>query len=244
MISQKQVVGFRESRTNRVTRLVLPKLSTLQLLALAAVVGALCATSLFDWSFVTGQDAFWQFPMGTITSSQFDMAAVLTAYFYYVQSSWHLPLFYVSTLGTPAGTNIMFMDAVPIVALAGKLVHSITGTLPNLFGAYLFLCFALPGVAMTLVLIAAKTRYPLASIICAIFANTMPALLWRWGHIALESQFLLIGALALYLFSLRNRAWHGVAGAWVAYLVLVTSRPFISSRWLALFGFARSSSGV
>ena len=89
----------------------------------------------------------------------------------------------------------------------------------NLYGAYLFLCFALPGV-MTLVLIAAKTPYALAAIIGAIFANAMLALLWRWGHLALEAHFLLIGALALYLFSLKKSAWRGLATSWIAWLAL------------------------
>ena len=32
------------------------------------------------------------------------------------------------------------------------------------------------------------------------FANAMPALLWRWGHIASGSHYLLIGTLALTSF--------------------------------------------
>jgi hypothetical protein len=199
-------------------RLVLLELPAGQLLILAAAVGLSWAASLFDWSFVIGGHAFWLFPKGIITGSQNDMAQVLTSYFYYVQSPWHLPLFYVSALGTPSGTNIILMDAVPVVALAGKLIRSLTGTMPNLIGAYLFLCFTLPGVMMTLVLIVAKIRYALATIVGAVFANTMPALLWQWGHIALEAHFLLIGALALYLFSLRKNSWSSLAGAWIIYL--------------------------
>ena len=201
-------------------RLVLLELPAGPLLVLAAAVGVSWAASLFDWSFVLGEDAFWRFPKGTITHSQYDMAQVVTAYFYYMQSNWHLPLFYVSTLGAPAGTNIIFTDAVPVVALAGKLIHSTTGTMPNLLGAYLFLCFALPGVMMTLVLIAAEIPYALAATVGAIFANAMPALLYRWGHIALESHFLLIGALALYLFSLKKSAWRRLATSWIAWLAL------------------------
>ncbi len=200
--------------------LVLLELQAGQLLVLASAVGALWAASLFDWSFVIGRHAFWQFPKGTIGGSWNDMVQVLVAYFYYVQSSWHLPLFYVSALGTPAGVNVVFMDVVPIVALAGKLIRNFTGATVNLYGPYLFLCFALPGVMMTLVLIAARIRCAFAPIIGAIFANTMPALLWQWGHIALQSHFLLIGALALYLFSLKKSAWRGVASAWIAWLAL------------------------
>ena len=82
-------------------------------------------------------------------------------YLYFIQSPWHLPLFYVSALGTPAGTNVIFMDVVPIVALIGKPIHSLTGATVNLYGGYLFVCFVLPGVMMTLVLIAARIHYAL-----------------------------------------------------------------------------------
>jgi Family of unknown function (DUF6311) len=208
---------FLVHQLNRLWRL---KLAPWQLLMLAFAIGALWAASLFDWNFVLGRDAFWQFPKGSVGSSGADMAQVLVAYLYYVQSPWHFPLFYVPTLGTPAGTNILFMDAVPVVALTGKLIHNFTGGTVNLYGAYLFLCFALPGVIMTLVLIAAKIPYALAASIGAIFANAMPALLWQWGHIALESHFLLIGALALYLFSLKQSAWRGLATCWIVWLAL------------------------
>jgi hypothetical protein len=142
------------------------------------------------------------------------------AYLYYVQSPWQLPLFYVSALGIPTGTNIIFTDVVPVVALVGKLIHSLTGAIVNPYGGFLFLCFVLPGVMMTLVLIATRTRYALAAVIGAIFADAMPALLWRWGDIALEAQFLLIGALVLYLYSLRIARWDGLAAAWIAYLAV------------------------
>jgi hypothetical protein len=220
MISENQASRPIESMTQRLARLVFVELPPAQLLALAAAVGSVWAASLFDRSFVTGGSAFWQFPKGTINGSEYDMAQVLVGYLYFVQSPWHLPLFHISTLGAPAGTNVIFMDVVPIVALAGKLIHSFTGTTVNLYGTYSFLCFSLPGVMITLVLIAAKTRYALAVIIGAIFANAMPALLFQWGHIALGAHFSLIGALALYLFSLQQRAWRGLTGTWVAYLAL------------------------
>ena len=199
---------------------MLIELPAWQLLLLAAAVGAIWAASLFDWSFVTGRHAFWQFPKGTIGGGDYDMAQVIIGYLYYVQSPWQLPLFYVSALGTPGGTNVIFTDVVPIIALIGKLVHSLTGAIINLYGPYLFLCFALPGVMMTLVLIAARIRYALGAVIAAIFANAMPALLWRWGHIALEAHYLIIGALAVYLFSLHRRNWRGLATAWIPYLTL------------------------
>jgi hypothetical protein len=220
MLRGKGTVLCKGSFILRLGRLLLLELPISRLLGLASAMGVLWAASIFDRSFVTAQHAFWQLPQGTIGGSQDDMASSLAAYLYYVQSPWQLPLFHVSALGTPTGTNVMFTDVVPIIALIGKLVHSVTGATVNFYGAFLFLCFALPGVMMTLVLIAARIRYALAVAIAGIFADTMPALLWRWGHIALEAHFLLIGALALYLFSLKKPAWRGVASVWIGYLLL------------------------
>jgi hypothetical protein len=220
MTSEKQSTRSAESLAQRLIWVILVKLPIWQLLVLTAAVGAIWAATLFDWNFVTGRSAFWQFPRGTIGYSGNDMAAALASYLFFVQNPWHLPLFYVSALGAPTGVNVIFTDLVPIVALVGKLIHSLTGTTTNLYGVYLSICFALPGVMMTLVLIAANIRYALAAIIAAIFANTTPALLWRWGHISLESQFLLVGALAIYLLSLRRSSWRGLGVAWIAYLVL------------------------
>jgi hypothetical protein len=202
----------------RVGRIVLVELPAWQLLVLAAAVGAVWAASLFDWSFVAGRSTFWRFPSGPI--GKYDLATGFVGYLYYVQSPWRLPLFYVSALGTPAGTNIIFLDVVPIVALVGKLIYSVTGTTTNLYGPFFFLCFALPGVMMTLVLIAAGIRYGLAAIIAAIFANATSGLLWQWGHTALVAQFLPVGALALYLLSLKAGAWRRLMVAWIAYLIL------------------------
>src|ERR1700730_1291471 len=200
---------------------MLVKLQYWRLLVLAGAVGAFWAVSIFDWRFVTGRSAFWQFPHGTIPYSGNDMAQVLVGYLYYVQSPWHLPLFYVSALRAPTGINVIYTDPVPILALIGKLIHSLTGVTTNLYGAYFFLCFALPGIMMTLILTEARVRYALAAIIAAIFANATPALLWRWGHIALEAHFLIIGALALYLSSLHECSRRRVTAGWIAYLALV-----------------------
>jgi hypothetical protein len=219
MISQDQTVIRRGAWASHARSILLMELPAWQLLILAAAVGALWAASLFDWDFVVGRDAFWRFPQGTIGGAENDLAAPLAAYFYYVQSPWHLPLFYISALDAPSGVNAIYTDFVPIVALIGKIIHSLTGAVVNLYGGYFFLCFSLSGVMMTLVLIAAKVRSALATVIGAVFADTAPILLWRWGHGALVPQYLLICALALYLFSLEKRGWRRVILGWLSLLI-------------------------
>ncbi len=68
---------------------------------------------------MVGRAAFWRFPQGTIGGAENDLAAPLAAYFYHVQSPWHLPLFYISALDAPSGVNAIYTDFVPIVALIG-----------------------------------------------------------------------------------------------------------------------------
>src|ERR1700740_2494828 len=93
VIGVKQAARPVESLSKLVGRFVLLELPIWQLLALAAVVGAIWSASIFDLGFLIGQDAFWQFPIGTIGLSQNDMAQVLVGYIYYVQSPWHLHTF-------------------------------------------------------------------------------------------------------------------------------------------------------
>ena len=97
MIREKRAISPIESLAQRFGHAVLAELPAWQLLVLAAIVGVIWAASLFDWGFLSGQHAFWRFPMGI------DMQLVLAAYSYYVQSPWQLPLFYVSALGGPVG---------------------------------------------------------------------------------------------------------------------------------------------
>jgi hypothetical protein len=75
---------------------------------------------------------------------------------------------------------------------------------------------------MALVLIAARVYYGLAAVLGAIFASSTPAMLWRGGlgHVPLQAHYLLIGALALYLFSLKKPAGRALAATWVGYLIL------------------------
>lgn len=219
MIGETQSATAMRNWARHFERVLLMEAPAWQLLIIAAVVGALWAASLFDWSFIAGRHLVWPFIEGGAKGWQLDMGQHLQGYLYYVQGPWDLPLFYVPALRAPPGTNVLFLDVVPIVALVGKLVHTFTGVTINLYGAYIFLCYVLPGVMMALVLIAAKVRYALAAIIAAIFANSMPALLMRWG-IPHAGQFLLIGALAFYLFFLKERGWRGLAAVWIGWLVL------------------------
>src|SRR5215472_16065740 len=69
----------------RVQHIVLAELPAWQLIALAALVGVIWALSIFNWSFITGRNIWWQSPHVVGGALNPDIAQVLVGYFYYVQ---------------------------------------------------------------------------------------------------------------------------------------------------------------
>jgi hypothetical protein len=220
-----------------VCRLALARRPLWLLLAISAALGVLNAASLLPWGLVTGESHFWDFPHGIFPASDFDMATVLVGYRYFVHAAWQIPLLQAPLLD--GGTNIFWLDAGPWLALLGKAIFTLTGRFVIIYGPYLFLCFALPGVMMTLLLTQLGQKNLLAVLAGTILANATPYLLFRWGHIALCSHFLIIAALALYVWSRRGPFDWRTAGAWTVFLAFAALTniylfTMVAGIWLAL----------
>ena len=183
-------------------------------------IGAAHALFMLPVGLVLGTSDFWRFPHGIIGGSENDMAQVLTGQLFLQQGPWAWPLLHVPDLGFPAGTNIFWLDAVPIVALIAKLLASVVQGPLNLLGLDLFACLVLPGIAMTGVVWVAGHRHLIAAVTASALADAAPTLLYRWGHIPLMAHYLIIAALGLYLLSLQRPRMPGVCLAWIALLVV------------------------
>lgn len=205
------------------------------LFALSGAIGLVQSFSLLPISLIAGTGSFWSFPEGTIPNSMNDMAAALVGYTYLQHAPWSIPLLYAPQLGIPTGINVFWLDAVPWVDLVGKAIFSLFGTSPNLLGVHLFLSLALPGVAMTAVLSAAGERSLLAVGAGAIFADSAPWLLFRWGHIADFAQYLLIGSLALYVVALRSPRFRYLQKLWLGLLVFTLLTNIYLTAMVAIF---------
>jgi hypothetical protein len=190
------------------------------LLISSFILGVAHASLMFPVPVVLGTAPFWEFPVGTIPGGRIDLAQQLTGYLFLVQAPWGLPLLHVPNLVPPAGYNAFWLDPVPWLGLAGKTIHSITGWTPNLFGAFAFLSFALPGVAMTLLFWTTGRATLLHAVAGSILVNAMPLLLFEWGHNALCAQFLIILALTLYLWTQREPNDRRVTYCWIALLAV------------------------
>jgi hypothetical protein len=205
------------------SRLLLWLYAPRRFLTLALVglgIGATHALVTLPVGLILGTSDFWRFPHGMVGGSENDMAQVLTGQLFLQQSPWAWPLLQAPDLGFPAGTNLFWIDAVPIVALLAKLLDSIFHGPLNLLGFDLFACLVLPGIALTGVVWVAGHRHLLAAITASALADAAPPLLYRWGHIPLMAQFLIIAALGLYLLSLQRPRASRLRFAWLALLAL------------------------
>jgi hypothetical protein len=191
---------------------------TLALVSLG--IGAAHALVTLPIGLILGTSDFWIFPRGMVGGSENDMAQVLTGQLFLQQGPWAWPLLQVPDLGFPGGTNLFWIDAVSIVALLAKLLDSVVHGPLNLLGFDLFACLVLPGIALTWLVWVAGHRHLLAAITASALADAAPPLLYRWGHIPLMAQYLIIAALGLYLLNLQRPRAPRVRVAWLALLAL------------------------
>lgn len=221
------------------------------LLGCSLAVACLFCLWLFDIHFLLGTSEFWTNPRGIIGHGWADPSTALSGYLYFQRDTWHLPLLHVSKLGTPAGTNIIFTDSIPLVALAGRLLFRATGTPINLYGIWTAFCFIASAMSLTGLIVALGQRNFAAAAMATVAGLCMPALLARWGHMSMMAQFEIPLALIFYLRNRHcNQAWrlfaqaaalmllalwtHTYLFAMVAAIVFATIAQAASNRTLAI----------
>src|SRR5262245_42958098 len=92
--------------------------------ALALVVGVASYLALAPPGHFFGTGGEYAHPSG-------DLAQGMTAAYAYIDDAWRWPLFETERIAWPAGANIVYMDGIPIAALAFKVIGSITGVRIN-----------------------------------------------------------------------------------------------------------------
>jgi hypothetical protein len=167
-----------------------------------AVAGIFCLC-IFDPGFLLGTSSFWKNPRGLNEHGWADISTALSGYLYFARDTWQLPLFQAEKLGAPGGTNIIFTDSIPWVALAGRLVFRATGTVVNLYGLWTAFCFIASAVTMTALTARLGQRNLAAAAMATVTGLCMPALLARWGHMSMMAQFEIALALIFYLYNQR-----------------------------------------
>jgi hypothetical protein len=176
----------------------------LLLVGCGVMIAVVYVLATFDSSFLLGSGPFWANPRGpwlmdpNDSIDSVDVLATRMAYTAFLHAPWSLPLFYVADLGAPAGSSVILVDAVPIVALLGKSLLWATGVTINPYGLWIAACFVLTAMFAVLLLMQLGQRSLLAAITASLLAISMPVLLYRFGHLSLLGQFVVVGALWLY----------------------------------------------
>ncbi len=221
--------SFAPPRRSLVSRLVDSldrERTTIFLLICSVLVSATYLATIFEPEYILGHGPFWDNPRGPwlMDSADIDESAdILDAqigYLGFLATPWHVPVFFVPNLGAPSGTNIIFLDSVPVAALLGKLASGLAGNQLNPYGVWVAACFVLSAVCAVLLVIELGQRSLLAAAAASVLALSAPTLLHRFGHLALMGHFVVIGALLLYFVDRRAALSWKLTARWAGWLSL------------------------
>ncbi len=193
-------------------------------LGIAFAVSVVICLTIFPLNFMTGTAAYWTYPHGIVRWSWADMSTALSGALFFQQDHWQLPLFHVGRLGAPAGTTVILTDSVPVVCVLSRFAFHIGAHPVNPFGIWTVFCYIANAVSLTWLVWLLGGRGIPAAVASAVAGVCMPALLYRFGHLALLGHFEIVLALAAYILAVRGRNGFTVAllaGA-IAWLALWT----------------------
>jgi hypothetical protein len=163
---------------------------------IACVIGLVYACDLLTIPVAFGESDYWLFPAG-VAGGAIDMKTAMSGYFWAAQDGWRWPLFAIARANAPAGTNAALLDPVPILALAAKILHSITGETFDLMPFWVTAVFALNAAALTALVRALGQKTLLAAGVAAAIAALMPIVHFRFGHLGHSAHWIFVFALAI-----------------------------------------------
>ena len=165
---------------------------------------------------------------------QYDAAMNVYGQRYFTKEPWHWPLLLVRKLGSPEGTNVGFMDGIPLAEIVVKIFRRFLP--PDFHSVYLWLalCWVLQPIAAVFALRSAGERRLLPNLAVAVIAVSMPTLLFRFVHSALCSHFLILIALGLYFQMVRSAKLGAILWADGLMLVALLVNPYIMEMVLAV----------
>jgi hypothetical protein len=193
--------------------------------AISLSIGAALCLYVFGLDFVLGRGDYWSYPSG-------DAAMQLGGFRYFVHDSWHFPLLRTTFIDPPTGLNVLFVDAIPLVALPCKLLAPIIGTNFNPFGLWMLACYALQAYFASRLVRTLGHRALFATLIACGFALTCHAFLGRFVHQDLNAQFLLLWAFTVYFARPMERGFRAWAAVLTAALLV---HPYLFAMTIAVF---------
>lgn len=186
-----QLEGMIAPRVATVRRWLLRDAPACVVLGVAGLIGAVTALRAFGLSYVLGNGPFWSWPAG-------DAAMMLTGWNYFIHDQWHWPLALTLGRDPPQGINLLYLDAIPVVAFVGKLLRPILGTEWHPYGLWHGLLYVLQAIFAALVARRLGLRSLASGVSLALLALSTHVFLLRFYHEGLNGHFVLLWALLSY----------------------------------------------
>jgi hypothetical protein len=193
---------------------------------LSCLLGALLAIALFGADFILPEAGLDWRPSG-------DAAQHVIAQRHFLADAWRWPPLNIGTLG---GANLAFLDGIPALALAMKLLAPLLPAGFHGIGLFYVLAWVLQPVAAVFALRGFGVRGLLPALALGLMAASMPAFIMRFGHAALCGHFVLLFALGLYARLLRAPRWWGAAIPFQILALLI--HPYLALMSLAVLAAA------
>jgi hypothetical protein len=154
-------------------------------------------------SFLLGRSGYWELQIN-------DVSTYITGLRFYIRDKWHFPIFDVSGLNYPEGTNIIFTDSLPLMALLSKLLYKATGIEWNYFGFWFLISNICYGISIILFLDSVRIRSYFIGVVSLLLGFSSFVYVRRISHIALFSHFIILLSLSFYFYSTRKEYFRRV----------------------------------
>jgi putative flippase GtrA len=155
-----------------------------------AVLGL--ALTFLSPGFLSGEGDVWKHAIS-------DRATSLVGYYYFLDKPWSLPLFRLGNLSTPEGMSLINSDSLPLVALAGRLLRSLTGITANLYGLFMLACLILNALVPVVIARRFGVFDLVRQVAIALLFAALPFWLERYYHVSLVCHGVILLAILVYL---------------------------------------------
>lgn len=164
---------------------------------------AILISVLFGFNATYGLEVLWPENINWLLSIYHDWGQHYLGWAYFRAEPWTFPLGEINNINYPAGTNVGYMDAIPLLALLLKPFSSLLSDDFQYLGFYLLTSHLL--VAYYSFKLFRLFRLPLFfTVIACIMVAINPLLLYRGIHPATTAHWLILASLYYYFLSVKS----------------------------------------
>ncbi len=212
-------------------------------LALAAISALL---GLVWFLLLYGRYALYVTHVAWIYNAGGDMLQHQLGWEWFRNADWRFPLGTIERLGYPFGTSVTYMDSIPLMALAFKLLAPWLETPFQYFGLWELLSVVLQVLAGLLIAREFTRSLPVMLLCASMLVLSTPMIFRAFYHSSLSAHWIVLAAIWLALRAYRGRPlrWAWPALFSVATLVHLYFVPMLVPLWVITLYFRVRAGGA